>query len=340
MKWYQVDSDAPNDPKVRGLLRTGGQQAAGGLFLLWCFIANHGKGDPGLGVRTGGGALDLGEMADECYFASSAELRAFLDRLAERNLIHAEVWRQREIVFLPAMWNRLAAYYRSKARKMAYASVDDLVAAVLVGGGPELPKADGPGLIQPKPKPDGPIQPKPDHGGRILPMPGGFGPTSQDSTEHDSTGGSKALPLARPDDADFMAANLLADAGADQVDALVKVWNEERKPGPAVREVTAGRRRAAIVALKANPNLDDWRRVIRYINGQKWCNAQGGGDHPNWRLDLDYLLKPGKFTKSMEAAAMARPESPGGLVGRDASRGRTGVKVGAFAAALAGGGEE
>jgi hypothetical protein len=130
--------------------------------------------------------------------------------------------------------------------------------------------------------------------------------------------------------------DLLADAGEDHVDALVRIWNTERKPGPAVRDITPQRRGAYGRALKAQPDLTVWRDVIAYLNGQPWCNAKGGGNHPNWRADLDWLAKPGKLAVYADKAAAERPARPGGVAGRNAAKGRTGYKPGEFAAALGG----
>lgn len=90
-----------------------------------------------------------------------------------------------------------------------------------------------------------------------------------------------------------------------QVDALIKVWNEERQPGPRVmRTVPQARRKHYGVALRAKPNLDDWRIVIRYLNGEAWANAPGTGDHPNWRAHLDWLTRPGKLDEYLERARL------------------------------------
>lgn len=308
MKWFQTDSDAPNDPKLKTIIRRGvepnrGQAAAGAIFLLWCYVANHGKGEPGLGIRADGRPLALDEMAGETMFDDIDQLRDFIDYAADRGHVHPEVWKQKGVVFLPAMWERVSAYYRSKARKMDYQTAQEVVDAVLAGsaqGGPARPVK-----ALPTNKPT--RQTKPTDQGKSV------GPAGQD---------------------------LLGDTGPDQVDALVKLWNDERKPGPAIRGVPASRRRAMQQRLREHPNLDDWRRVVRYLNGQKWCNAPGTGDHPNFRMDIDTLLKPGKFQTALERSMVERPAATDGTVGRDAARGRTGAKPGVFADALKGGDDE
>jgi len=305
VRWFQTDSDAPNDPKLKAIIRRGvepnpNQAAAGATFLLWCYLANHGKGDPGLGIRADGTALPLSEMASECLFDGQAQLVKFLDYAAELGHVHAEVWQKRRVVFLPAMWERVSAYYRSKARKTNYETAQAVVEAVLAGtikaqAGPERPA---------KALPDKPTKP-------TLPT-----------------------DLEKIGDLD-----LLSEAGPDQIDAVVKLWNTERKPGPLVQKMTEGRREAIRLRLKDHPNLEDWRTVIRYINRQAWCNAPGFGEHAKFRMDLDTLLKPGKFQAALERCSLDKPQAAGEASGRDASRGKTGVVAGKFTQALAGGGE-
>lgn len=125
----------------------------------------------------------------------------------------------------------------------------------------------------------------------------------------------------------------------DDVDALVKLWNEERKPGPHVLAITDQRRRAIQTRLREFPDLNVWRRVIRFVNGQPWCNAPGTGEHASFRMGLDTLLKPGQLARLLEQASIdtARPD---GLVGRNARTGRTGANREAFTTALHGGHDE
>lgn len=113
----------------------------------------------------------------------------------------------------------------------------------------------------------------------------------------------------------------------DQVDAVVKIWNTERKPGPRVQRMTPQRRAGILKALKLVPDLNVWRDVVRFINGQRWCNAAGTGEHPNWRMDFDHLLKPGKLL-----AAIERMKCEPTAGSRDARRGTTGTKTGKYAA--------
>lgn len=121
--------------------------------------------------------------------------------------------------------------------------------------------------------------------------------------------------------------------GRTQVDALVLLWNTERQPGPKVMAtLTDARRKSYGRALKAMPNLDDWRTVVRYLNTQPFANAPGTGDHATWRASLDWLTKPGKCADYLEKARLDRPAATAGqVVGRDVTRGRIGFQKGKYA---------
>lgn len=122
---------------------------------------------------------------------------------------------------------------------------------------------------------------------------------------------------------------------APTVSALVVLWNTERKPGPKVNAHPADARKDRYGrALKAQPNLNDWRTVIHWLNQQAFANASGKGDYPNWRASLDWLTKPGKLAEYLEKARLDATQAGnggrGGLVGRDATKGRTGVEPGKY----------
>lgn len=122
MKWFGVDSDTPNDPKIRALLVQFGRRSnkeararMGGLFLVWCHIADHGA-QPGRGISANGQPIKLQEIADSCYFDSVDELRDLLDFCATREHIDPEAWKQ-GIVFFPAMAKRADEYTKKVMRR-------------------------------------------------------------------------------------------------------------------------------------------------------------------------------------------------------------------------------
>lgn len=124
--------------------------------------------------------------------------------------------------------------------------------------------------------------------------------------------------------------DLLTGNGArTNVDELIQVWNDTRKPGPLLRKPTGTLRSQVRKALRDVPNLEDWRTVIRYLNGQDWANAKGVGQHASWRAALDWLTKPGKCAQYLEQARLAGSEKSSN--GRDAATGRVGTTPGKFA---------
>lgn len=307
MKWFPVDSDSPDDPKIKAVIRRGvsspspGQAAAGAVFLLWCFVANHGH-QPGAAVGADGQPLPLQDLADACEFGSVEDLRAFLDFLAERRHIDPERWTAQGIVFLPAMHRRLQSFVLKK-RTIA----DD--------AGPDRTPPDGNGSHRKTPDATGRSRRK----ARI---------TVQDSTTQHSTSTSLGPDGPAPD-------GLLADnPEPDQVTTLVAVWNIDRQPGPIVRTLTPSRRDSYARAVKLFPDLAQWRKLIAWLNSQPWCNADPKGKHPTWRADLDWLVKPANLAKYMDRVAQLPDVATPGA--RDARRGITGTKAGTFARALNG----
>lgn len=257
MKWFQVDSDTPNDPKIKAILRTGladptpGQAAAGALLLLWCYIADHGGGDPGEGVDGEGLPLPLREMADECLFPSQESFIDWLTLLCSKRHIDPERWAANQTVVLPAMRTRADAYAKSKGRG-------------------EQRKLARPGE-------NSPLQDK------------------QDNTNN-------------------TAPDLFALAGDGPVtltpEHLVQVWNDHRKQGPAVRQITDSRRTAYRRALQIEPDLAKWAALVQWMETQAWMNASGSGDHPTWRADLDFATKPKQIGKLFDRMAADRNRAP------------------------------
>jgi hypothetical protein len=280
VRWFQVDSDAPDDPKIKALIRrgltdgggpAGAAQAVGHLFLLWCYVANHGAGLPGWGVKDDGSPLPLGEMADECLLDEPA-LRSFLDFLADKEHIDTAQWTQHQTVVLPGMTRRADAYARSKGRGKST---------------PERPGGDDAGEAGRKVAHDGPDSPL-------------------HTTPHQT--------IPNPD--------LLQGVGPGQAEGVVQLWNDTRRPGPKVAKLTDDLRRKILRTLATVANLDDWKRVIEYLNGQAWANASGTGEHASYRANLQLLLRPGKLTELLD-----RANAP---AGRPAV-GRTAVIPGKFA---------
>ena len=309
MKWFQNDSDAPDDPKVKPILRRGlrnptpGQAAAGAMWLLWCFVANHGDGLPGEGINSERQPLDLQEMADECFFDSVDDLRAFLDLCAEKRLVNPDRWKNEGVVFLPGMYKRADAYARSKGRTLPGAA----------------PVQDG----EPKARP-GKRGQKRANVGKKSP---GREQTAPELPLQDSTNNTVQTEQ-----------KIVSSAGADgrrpTAEDLVAVYNQHRTKGPKVSEVTPDRRRKYDAALKLQPDLTKWAAAVTYADGQRWCNAPGTGDNPNYRLHLDSLVRPGSLVRMLERIEADRTSTGrggGGGGGAGGSNGRVAPTAGKYA---------
>jgi hypothetical protein len=110
---------------------------------------------------------------------------------------------------------------------------------------------------------------------------------------------------------------------------LMALWNRERQPGPKVQELTPERQRKYAAAIRAKPNPEDWTTVIRWANAQPFANACGFGAHANWRMDLDFLTRPGKLAEYLDKARAAG--LPGAAVsGPNPAAGRVPGKKGDF----------
>jgi hypothetical protein len=142
VKWFPLDSDNINDPKIKTLLRLRGRDGYGGWMMLCSYVADHGGSEPGLGFKADGDLLDLDEIRDELLFDTDADLLGFIDCLADRKLIHAPLWTEKKIIFIPGMWNRQVAYARGKGRSIStFQTPKALADAVLTGTAPAIPAA-------------------------------------------------------------------------------------------------------------------------------------------------------------------------------------------------------
>jgi hypothetical protein len=114
VKWFQVDSDTPNDPKIRALIRTLGNEGMGALFRLWCHIANHGA-RPGWSVDTAGRPIPVDELVE----ATGLERPEF-DQLVLNSvqLGHFKKlpWEKRNVIAIPAMERRADTYTKRTVR--------------------------------------------------------------------------------------------------------------------------------------------------------------------------------------------------------------------------------
>jgi hypothetical protein len=116
VKWFQHDSDASHDPKLRAFLKRFHNRGYGTLNRIWEYIADHGH-ETGKGVDESGAPLPFVELAESCDEPEDY-VRRLLDFCAERHHLDPELWAHGVVCF-PAMANRADEYTRKKARKAA-----------------------------------------------------------------------------------------------------------------------------------------------------------------------------------------------------------------------------
>jgi hypothetical protein len=113
MKWFQVDSDTPHDPKMRAVLRELGAAGFGGLVLLWCHIADHGTRRPGFSIDSQGKPMPIPDLVD----ATRLTLDQF-DRLVavclETGHFMLGPWQAKKVIAIPAMARRADFYTQRK----------------------------------------------------------------------------------------------------------------------------------------------------------------------------------------------------------------------------------
>jgi hypothetical protein len=112
MKWFQLDSDTPNDPKIRAVLDRFGNAGFGALVRLWCFIASQGK-RPGQSVGSSGRKIPKAYLIAATGLTES-DFDLLLSELLQNGHIAEQRWEKNGIVDLPAMRRRADTYTRRK----------------------------------------------------------------------------------------------------------------------------------------------------------------------------------------------------------------------------------
>lgn len=217
MKWIQVDSDTAEDPAIRRVLRSHGNEGFGALVRLWLFTAGHGSQEtPGRAVDERNRPYSEDDLADAVGLTS--EKFALLRELClETEHFDRAAWQQRHEIFIPALLKRADHWTKKKLRSNS-----------------EVPP-----------------------------------PTVPDKTGQD-------LLLS------------FGESGSSPADALMAAWNELTKtPIAKVREMSAGRRRAAARRLKDH-KIDVWRAIFTKIAASDFMN---GKNDRGWVVSFDWVMK-------------------------------------------------
>lgn len=115
MRWFQMDTDTPNDPRMRAVLRTMGNDGFGGLVRLWCHIANHGGKKPGQAVDSHGRPMSREELMDASGLTGD-QLDQLIVICVESGHFDKRSWEQKQVIALPAMARRADTYTKRRVR--------------------------------------------------------------------------------------------------------------------------------------------------------------------------------------------------------------------------------
>lgn len=114
MKWFQVDSDTPNDPKIRAVYRGLGLEGIGGLFLLWCFIADHGTKRPGWSIDSKG-PIPIDDLRDACKL-DEQKFHELVAICTSSGHFDERRWQSKNVIAIRAMARRADTYTKRNVR--------------------------------------------------------------------------------------------------------------------------------------------------------------------------------------------------------------------------------
>lgn len=114
MKWFQLDADAPDDPKIRAVVRALGVEGFGGLVGLWCHVAKHGR-RPGQAIDSSGAPLPV----DDLVAATGLPAEKFDELVTvctKTGHFRRDAWELYRGIWIPAMERRADRYAQRVAR--------------------------------------------------------------------------------------------------------------------------------------------------------------------------------------------------------------------------------
>jgi hypothetical protein len=114
VKWFQLDSDMPDDPKIRAVTRALGVEGIGGLVGIWCHIAKHGR-KPGQGIDSHGCALPVDDVRAASLLPDD-KFAALMDVCTRTGHFRRDAWQLYGGIWIPAMERRADRYAQKLAR--------------------------------------------------------------------------------------------------------------------------------------------------------------------------------------------------------------------------------
>lgn len=126
MKWFKVDSDTPNDPKIQAVIAEFGNAGLGMLFRLWCYVAAHGTKEPGLSCDSQGRRIDRAALARSTG-GTDEEFDRLAALLARTDHISKKRWKANGVLFFPAMSKRADVYSQRRVRTLSAQSAKNVL---------------------------------------------------------------------------------------------------------------------------------------------------------------------------------------------------------------------
>lgn len=93
--------------------------------------------------------------------------------------------------------------------------------------------------------------------------------------------------------------------------SLIGCWNDAITTLPKCEVESPDRIRAAKARIRERSDMAWWASAVRRIEASDFLTGRKPGkDHPNWRADIDWFLKPGTAGKVMEGKYDNRIQAP------------------------------
>jgi len=114
VRWFQLDADTPDDPKIRAVVRELGVEGFGGLVGLWCHIAKHGRA-PGQSIDSRGAPFPVDDLVAATGLPRDKfdELVAVCIRVGH---FSRDQWEREGRIWIPAMERRADRYQKRLAK--------------------------------------------------------------------------------------------------------------------------------------------------------------------------------------------------------------------------------
>lgn len=127
MRWFELESTFQDDDRISTVIRRFGNRGLGALTRIWAHVAHKGS-RPGAGVDSSGRPFDLENVAKRAG-ESVAYVRRLLDECAEVGHIDPKFWRDKGVIYLPALAKRAKRFHEKKGSNERVQALRDRVFA-------------------------------------------------------------------------------------------------------------------------------------------------------------------------------------------------------------------